>query len=130
MEFILNLGWAMLSLWMLCAWVRMTPRKAGQRRLQMVALAIVILVLLPAISMTDDLAAAHNPAEIDCCARRHHDHSASSSHVVPVSASLPVPNFAGLRFDFADEAVPSDLPPSFVQNPAVASIRNRPPPAA
>jgi len=62
MELTLNLGWALVTMWMLCAWVRTSPRRATDRRIQMVALAVVILILLPAISMTGDLAAAQTPA--------------------------------------------------------------------
>lgn len=130
MELTLNLSWAFVALGMLCAWVRMAPRDAAIRRIQMVALAVVILILLPAISMTDDLAAAQNPAEIDCCVRRHHDHDVSSSHsIIPTAASLPLPSFAGVTLEFAGTAAPSNPPFSFVENPAFASIQNRPPPA-
>ena len=86
MELTLNLGWALVAVWILCAWVRTAPRRATDRRVQMVALAVVILILLPAISMTDDLLAAQNPAEIDCCARRNHDHGASPHSILPAAA--------------------------------------------
>ena len=67
---------------------------ASDRRIQMVALAVVILILLPAISMTDDLVAAQNPAEIDCCAGRHHDHAASPHSIIPAGRN---PAAAGLH---------------------------------
>lgn len=129
MELTLNLGWALVALWMLCAWMRTAPRRATDRRIQMVALAVVILILLPAISMTDDLAAAQNPAEVDCCARRDHDQGASPHSIVPVAASLPLPSFAGVSLAFAGTAEPNILPSPFVENPFLQSIQNRPPPA-
>lgn len=130
MELTLNLGWALVAMWMLCAWVRTAPRNAADRRIQMVALAVVILILLPAISMTDDLVAAQNPAEIDCCARRDHDHGASQHSIVPATASLPLPGFSCISLAFAGMAAPGNLPSAFVENPSMAPIQNRPPPAA
>jgi hypothetical protein len=98
--------------------------------MQAVALAVVILILLPAISMTDDLVAAQNPAEIDCCARRNHDHAACPHSIIPAVAALPLPGFAGVSLAFVGMAEPSNLPSPFVENPSLASIQNRPPPAA
>jgi hypothetical protein len=130
MELTLNLGWALLALWMLWAWVRMAPRRTSDRCIQLVSLAIVILILLPAISMTDDLIAAQNPAEIDCCARRHQDHAAYPHSIIPAIAVLPLPGFTGMSLAFVRMATPSNLPPPFVENPSLTSIQNRPPPAA
>jgi hypothetical protein len=131
MELTLNLGWLLVALWMVFAWLRTAPRTVVDRRLQMVALAMVILILLPAISMTDDLVAAQNPAEIDCCVRRTHDHDSSSPHsIVPAAISLPLPDFAGDSLAFAGMAAPDNLSSPFVDNPALRPIENRPPPAA
>jgi hypothetical protein len=130
MELILNLGWALLALWMLWAWLRTTPQRMSDRRIQMLALAVVILILLPAISMTDDLVAAQNPAEIDCCARRNHDHAACPHSIIPAGAVLPAPCFTGISLAFVRVSGPSNLPSPFVENPSLASIQNRPPPAA
>ena len=130
MELALNLGWALVTVWMLCAWVRTAPRRATCRRIQMVALAVVILILLPAISMTDDLVAAQNPAEIDCCARRNHDHDAKPHSIAPASSAVPMPSFTGISLAFVGMVAPSDHSSPFVENSCLASIQNRPPPAA
>lgn len=131
MELTLNFGWALVAVWMVCAWLRTAPRETANRRIQLVGLAVVILILLPAISMTDDLAAAQNPAEIDCCVRRSHDHDVSCPHcIVPAAAGLPLPCFAGVTLEFAGRAALNQLPSSFVANPALGPIENRPPPAA
>lgn len=131
MELILNLGWAAVAVWMLCAWARMAPRKASSRRAQLVALAVVILILLPAISITDDLMAAQNPAEVDTSVTVRRDHDFFSSHsIVPVGAALPPPAFAELSIPVVRMAAPSNLSAPFVDHPARASIQNRPPPAA
>ncbi len=66
MEFFLNLAWLSLSIvlvWGYCAFVRSPQPK--RKWLAVVALALLIFVLLPAISMTDDLAAINNPGETD-----------------------------------------------------------------
>jgi hypothetical protein len=130
MELTLNLGWALVAVWMLCAWVRSAPRRATDRRIQMIALAVVILILLPAISMTDDLAAAQNPAEIDCCVRRDQDHGSGLHVIVPVAASLPQPGFGAVALAFEGMAPPNNLPAPHVENPSLKSVENRPPPSA
>jgi hypothetical protein len=129
MELTLNLGWVLVAVWMVCAWLRVAPHAAKERRAQVVALAVVILILLPAISMTDDLMAAQNPAEIDTCVRR--DHGATSPHsIVPVTAALPLPGFSGLTFGFSPVGAPSHLPRPLVESPSLTQVANRPPPAA
>ena len=71
MELLLNLAWLGLSttlVWrfLLCA---RGPHQWRKGR-AIVALALLILILLPAISMTDDLAAFSNPGEINHVFRR------------------------------------------------------------
>jgi hypothetical protein len=128
MELTLNLGWVLVAVWMLCAWLRVAPRAARERRAQFVALAVVILILLPAISMTDDLMAAQNPAEIDCSVRR--DHGCLAPHsLVPVTTARPQPGFLAPESGFLQTRVPSLAAAPFVQNPSLNSIENRPPPA-
>jgi hypothetical protein len=129
MELTLNLAWALLALWMLCAWLRIAPTAVRERRSQFVALAVVILILLPAISMTDDLMAAQNPAEVDCCVRRDYD----CFHVhpgVPTTSASPVPAFNGLMFGVVHLLPPNLLEAPLAHTPAMASIQNRPPPSA
>lgn len=129
MELTLNLGWVVLAALMLWVWLRMTPGTAKDRRLQFVALAVVILILLPAISMTDDLVAAQNPAEIDCCARR--DHGCNHFHpIIPLAAVMPVPGFQGLAIRFSRVGAPRQLTSPLVENPSLSAIENRPPPVA
>lgn len=129
MELTLNFGWAVLAVWMLCAWLRMAPRGARNRRAQFVALAVVILILLPAISMTDDLMAAQNPAEVDSSVRR--DYSVSSPHGQnSLMAALPAPAFTGPSFGLVHLCAPGRWSAPCVELPVLASIQNRPPPAA
>lgn len=129
MEITLNLVWALLATLMFWLWMRHAPCECLSRRTQLVALVVVILVLLPVISMTDDLQALQNPAEVDCCARRQH--TVSCPHCIfPAVATLPPPVFAELSFGFLRMAAPGHLPAPKVKIPALASIQNRPPPAA
>ncbi len=132
MELSLNLGWAFVAVWMLCAWVRMAPRSGRDCRAQFIALAVVILILLPAISMTDDLIAAQNPAESDSSVYSlRRAHNGSSPHcIVPATAALPAPAFAELALRYVHMAAPGNLPVPFVRRPALGALQNRPPPAA
>jgi hypothetical protein len=129
MELALNLGWALVAVWMLCAWLRVARRGSRDRRAQFVALAVVILILLPAISMTDDLMAAQNPAEADCCVRRDYNCSTPNSQN-SLMAALPAPTFTGPAFGLVRIGAPSQLSAPHVELPALVSIQNRPPPAA
>jgi hypothetical protein len=119
---------ATLMFWL---WMCHAPCQ-GIRRTQLVALAVVIVILFPVISVTDDLQMAQNPSEADAyylCTRR--DHVAVSQHsIFPAVATLPPPVFAELSFGFLRFAAPSHLADPLVKIPAMASIQNRPPPAA
>src|ERR1035437_9217781 len=85
MELILNLAGLLVAAAMACLWLRWAPRKGFDRRTQLVALALLILILFPVISVTDDLLAAQNPAETDYLVRR--DHLVSSARpIFPVAA--------------------------------------------
>jgi hypothetical protein len=131
MELILNITWALLATLMFWLWIRHAPRECLSRQMQFIALAVVILILLPIISVTDDLQMAQNPAEADTyylCTRR--DHAAVSPHsIFPTAVMLPPPVFAELSFGFLRFAAPGNSPAPLVKIPALASIQNRPPPA-
>jgi hypothetical protein len=134
MELFLNLAWVVLAALMFCLWLRFSPLTGPQgrivdRRMQFVALAVLIAILFPVISVTDDLQAIQNPAETDSCQRR--DHVVSSAHsIFPAVAALPVPAFAELSFGILRFVAPGRLPAPLIDLPALASIQNRPPPAA
>jgi hypothetical protein len=129
MELILNLAWVLMAASLVCVWLRFALRTQADRRLQFVALAVLLIILLPAISMTDDLQAAQNPAETDICLRRNHE-CVNPHCIIPVAAALPVPVFAGPSFGILRLAAPGDLSAPVVDHPGLASIQNRPPPAA
>jgi len=130
MELTLNLGWVLVALTMTYVWLRIARRAARERSAQFAALAIVILILLPAISMTDDLMAAQNPAEIDTCVRRDDTGSVHAHSGVPLLAALPSPEFSGLVFGVVQMPSPNHQSVPCVEIPSLASIENRPPPLA
>jgi hypothetical protein len=134
MEFALNLAWVLLATLLFCMWLRLAPpdgheHRTQDRRLQFVALAVLLLILLPVISVTDDLLAVQNPAETDSSVRR--DHGCASAHsIFPSVAALPQPASAGVSFGFLRFAALGTLPAPLLHRPALAGIQNRPPPAA
>ncbi|MFP5234448.1 MAG: hypothetical protein ACLGSD_00985 [Acidobacteriota bacterium] len=74
MELTLNLVWVMVAAIALAYWPLTWSRaKTANHRLapQLLALSVLLLILLPAISITDDLWSVRNPAETDILVRRH-----------------------------------------------------------
>jgi hypothetical protein len=130
MEDALNLVWALLTIVLIRCWLRHGSRNGLRRGTQAAALLVAAVILFPVISVTDDLQALQNPAELDCCARRHH--AATSPRSIPpaTAAALPAPVFAGVSLSFLRSPAPCQVPAPLVENPALASIQNRPPPAA
>jgi hypothetical protein len=114
---------------MFCLWLRFASQTGPDRRLQFVALAVLLLILFPVISVTDDLQAAQNPAEADCLVRR--DHRCATPHsILPPIAALPLPAIIGPNFGVLLLKVPGSLHDPVFDSPALAPIQNRPPPAA
>jgi hypothetical protein len=129
MELILNLAGALVALTMVCLWLRWAPCAREDRKAQLVALGLLILILFPVISVTDDLLAAQNLAETDSLVRR--DHVVSDlEQASPLTAEIPDPPQADLPFGFLRFAAPGTLPVLAVNPPALAPIENRPPPTA
>jgi hypothetical protein len=134
MELFLNLAWVALAALMFCLWLRYASRTGPDRHIenrkaQFVALAVLLLILFPVISVTDDLQAIQNPAETDTSLRR--GHLVSNQHsIFPTVAALPLPVFAELSYGSPSFRAPGNLPAPAIDHPALAPIQNRPPPAA
>ncbi|MGB6401956.1 MAG: hypothetical protein WBF26_03845 [Candidatus Sulfotelmatobacter sp.] len=129
MELILNLTWAGLAALMVLLWLRFGPRAGVSRRTQLVALALLLVVLFPVISVSDDLQALYNPAEVDSSVRR--DHVFASAHsILPPILALIQPVAAELSMGAPRFAVLRDIPLPAAHRPCLAAIDNRPPPAA
>lgn len=131
MEILLNLAWAACSLTMILLWIRGGQfRRSAPRHVQAMALFAVVLLLLPVISLSDDLVAAQSLAESDCCVRRAlHPHDLHPSQV-PGTLGLPPqrfdePELSGFtRVDFVEDAVATP-------NAGIGiSLDSRPPPEA
>ena len=129
MELLLNLAGALIALAMVCLWLRSTTRTGRDRRIQLVALALLLLILFPTISMTDDLLAVQNAAETDVYVRLDHLHSSAQSFL-PVALAMVAEPVDEHRAGILREAVPGTLPASLMNPPALAPIENRPPPVA
>ena len=125
----LNLAWVLLAALMFCLWLRWAPRIGASRRMQFVALAVLLLILFPVISVTDDLQAALNPAEAYTSLRRDHACSTPYSSFSAV-ACPPLTAFAGHSIGTRRIVAPDHLAAPHIDNPALASVQNRPPPAA
>ena len=129
MEFVLNFAWVLLAALMFCLWLRFASRTGVSPQLQFVALAVLLLILFPVISVTDDLQAAQNPAEADCLVRRNHGCATLHTMLPPIAVpALPVvagPNFGGLRL-----TILGSLEAAAFDHPALNPIQNRPPPNA
>jgi len=129
MELALNLAWALLAVAMLCLWLHCGPAKSNGRPMQLVALAVLILILFPVISVSDDLLSMQNPAEVDSAQRR--DHAAPSTHsIFPAAAALLLPAMDEPAFGFLSLATPGTPAIDIQDHPGLAAIENRPPPAA
>jgi hypothetical protein len=129
MELALNSAWFLLAAALVCLWLRTTPCCGTHRSTEIVALIALALILLPAISMTDDLMAAQNPAEADNCLRR--DQSSQPLWVLfPPPSALPSTVFAGLPRTVFSGRAHVQLPNWITDTPDRGIIQNRPPPAA
>jgi hypothetical protein len=100
------------------------------RHLQILALAMTLLLLLPVISLSDDLQAMQGPSETDMCLRRvlHSDDSHPSAF--PVSPAFPEEIVTELALvGFSQEALQIDrpAPPATL---LTRSLDSRPPPQA
>ena len=129
MEIFLNFAWATLAFALVVLWLRTGCRLDQSWRSQIIAIAILIAILFPVISVSDDLMAAQNPAETDTCLRR--DHLApGSAHLPPMIAVVPPSIRTDASFGLAHNVLPGKHLLRVMARPALTSIANRPPPVA
>jgi hypothetical protein len=129
MEIFLNLAWACLAIVSVCLWMRFEHRTGAQRRLPLIALIMLLVILFPVISVSDDLWSIQNPAETDTCQRRNQ--IAPSLHsILPVIATPLAPLFAQVNLHVRHFSASIDMPVEAYAIPALEGIDNRPPPAA
>jgi hypothetical protein len=127
-EILLNLAWAALALLIVCLWLRIDHRTATNRRRQFVAIVVLMAILFPVISVSDDLMAVQNATEQDGSQRRDHLASPGAHTILPfaavVSALVLDAGFGSVRFPST-----RSLPLPTVEHPELTSIENRPPPS-
>ncbi len=128
MELFFNSLWAALALACLCGWLHAKRGDKEDRRLTFVAVVMLIVILFPVISVSDDLWSLQNPAETDTCVRRLQAPTVhSTAHAF---AGFPEPIAAEFAFAFLPLYTPlyRSLP---VFDPlAHDALQNRPPPSA
>jgi hypothetical protein len=129
MELILNLAWGLLALASICLWARVECREGVERRRQVIALLMLIVILFPVISVSDDLWSIQNPAETDAVQRR--DPLALPPHsIFPALAALCESVFEETRFAFLNSPPPRTSQVFALGTPVPVRILTRPPPVA
>ncbi|HTB98322.1 MAG TPA: hypothetical protein VK716_15025 [Terracidiphilus sp.] len=126
MELFLNSLWAALAIVCFSQWF-LAKQGDSARRSTFVATAMLIVLLFPVISVSDDLWSLQNPAETDTCVRR-----LQSPPIQPTFRSL-----AGIPEPFkveSAEALQLLRTPLFcflpvADPPSHDALQNRPPPS-
>jgi hypothetical protein len=128
MELILNLAWALVSIGLVTFWLRGMRSNPAPRVAQALALSVVVLLLLPVISLSDDLVAAQTSAETDTCLRRALD--CDCSHIAPASFALPEPIVTSVAISgFLLETLQTEHIPR-ISSIQTSALDSRPPPRA
>jgi len=127
-EILLNLAWAALAILMVGLWLRVGDHKETDRRRQIVAILVLIAILFPVISVSDDLVAMQNATEQNGTERRDLLQSAGDHSIQSLAAVVFV-----LTLDPGTGAVHFVCARRFaihkIEHPELSSIENRPPPA-
>ena len=129
MELFFNLAWLAVAGALVALWLRGNGQAHTERRGQIIAMAVLIAILFPAISVSDDLQAIQNASEADNYLRRDHL-VPNQSPVQPMLAVILPAMTAGLGFGFLRFIAPSLLSVRQSMHPEIAGIDNRPPPVA
>ena len=129
MEIVLNLAWAALAISMVGLWFRIGNSNGIDRRRQIVTIAVLIAILFPVISVSDDLLAMQSATEQNGTERRDLLGSPGDHSVLAFAAIVSVFTLdkgrGSVRFDPASSpSLPS------IEHPELSCIENRPPPAA
>jgi hypothetical protein len=127
MEPLFNLVWALVATASVCFWLKRGLHTPKGKHSSLVGLAMLVVILFPVISVSDDLWSLQNPAETDTCQRRDHCDGHTQKHF-PATAALPEPIGADLNFEFRRPDMPCVAELSAATNPAFGFIENRPPP--
>jgi hypothetical protein len=139
MEFILNLAWGLLAVYLLSVWWKLRGQKTAysrcawrmDARTQLLALCVILVILFPVISVSDDLITIQYPAEAASNIRKYHSVCCASLHTFAASASCEAATgFQLQEQQLSSVALPARSDHASANNPALFKIENRPPPAA
>ena len=128
MELILNLVWVAIAIVALLAWHRWRVDSEGSQLQQLIVLVLILAILFPAISMTDDLWAMQNPADPDTCQKRTLV-SAEMHWSVPTTMALASAPVQAL-IHHGRRPIDSDSQDLSTQFFVGCLVYNRPPPTA
>jgi hypothetical protein len=132
-ELLFNLLWACLSIGLIGLWLR--SRRHWQdyafrpsSHMQIAALAVLIIILFPVVSLTDDLLACTTPAEVEHLVRRdlldHVDNNLQAASIM-AAALVSLQNASELQ------TISKLMPAIEIGTPreeCLSIIGNRPPP--
>jgi hypothetical protein len=133
LELLFNLIWVVLSTGLLGFWLLTQRRQQDDRvrsslRIQIAALAILVILLFPVVSITDDLLVCTAPAKVEHLIKQdlqdqQHEHTSTASHLVAALLSFQNPAGTLTRAHFcpSTEAVSSS-------EQYLSIVGNRPPP--
>jgi hypothetical protein len=129
MELALNLDWTAMAIAMCWLRVRHAPHEGPGRRVQFIALALVLVTMFVVITIYDDIAMAQNPAETRCF--QNDDRLGAHMHATLHPAVALAPTFTvEMPLNTVHFAGPGSLPVPTMRDPVLSSIQSRPPPAA
>lgn len=129
MELFLNILWGAFAIVCLSHWLKAEHRHKRDRHVAFVALFMLVVVLFPVISVSDDLWSIQNPAEADSFARRD-THASAPQSLHHAAAALPEVATTECAIGLKASLILSPRQAAGFSSPFVEAIRNRPPPRA
>jgi hypothetical protein len=130
MELFFNLAWLVVAGVLVTLWLRDNGQRHAECRGQVIAMAVLIAILFPVISVSDDLQAIQNASEVDNYLRRDHLVPSNPGPVQPMLAVILPAMSTGLGFGFLRFIAANLLTVLEPEHPEIAGIDNRPPPVA
>lgn len=128
MELFFNFAWAFVAVASVFLWTKQGQRTPRCGRSSVIALATLVVLLFPVISVSDDLWSLRHPAETDICQRRDHRNGASDTQF-QTHAALPAPIRVEPNFQLERLDEPRRVDMVAIAVPALGPLANRPPPA-
>lgn len=128
MELFLNLAWLLVAGVLVYLWIEGGGRSNPHWRSQLIVVAVLITILFPVISMSDDLLAVQNTFEADNYLRRDHLIAPNGNLIQPALAMVAAVILAGFGLAFMGFTAPRRRSAEKPRRPHITNICNRPPP--